>query len=243
MLRAIPREVKNSIKFKTFETMKNKQLRIKRKWEKSGLKISKQLRDIIHGYIMSDGYVNQRGILTIDQGKKQEKFVLWLESELKQIQSGPIKEQIRVHPQTQKKTVSLRFSTKAVLHGFHAMWYQPYQKDGSIRYKKKLPNSVRCFFNEQSIAVWFAGDGTKIVGSKGAKFEVTAFSVSERLALKKAFLTKFGIRTLIIKSGTSKKGRTQWVLKIPAQSYASFRDLITQTELIPNLFSYKLHKK
>ena len=223
--------------------MKNKQLRIKSKWKKSGLKISKQLRDIIHGYIMSDGYVNQRGILTVEQSKKQEKFVLWLESELKQIQSKPIKEQVCVHPQTQQKTVSFRFYTKAVLHGFHAMWYKPYQKDDRICYKKKLPNSFRCFFNEQSISVWFAGDGTKIIGSKGAKFEVTAFSVSERLALKKAFLTKFGIQTSIIKSGTSKKGRTQWGLKIPSQSYASFRDLITQTELISSLFSYKLHKK
>lgn len=224
--------------------MKKNQLRIKRKWKKSGLKISKQLRDTIHGYIMSDGYVNQRGILTVDQSKKQEKFVLWLESEFKEIQSSSTKEQVRIHPKTKRKTVSLRFYTKAVLHGFHAMWYSPYwDQHGLIRYKKKLPSSFHCFLNSQSVAVWFAGDGTKIIGSVGAKFEVTAFSVQERLALKNVFLTKFGIKTVIIQSGTSKKGTAQWALKIPAKSYAQFRYLITQTPLMSLCFPHKLHKK
>lgn len=223
---------------------KNKQLRIKRKWQKSGLKISKQLRDTLHGYIMSDGYVNHRGILTIDQSKKQEKFVLWLESELKQIQSCSIKEQIRTHSKTKRKTVSLRFWTKAVLHGFHSMWYTPYRAENDVvRYKKKLPQSFCCFLNAQSVSVWFAGDGTKTISSVGAKFEVTAFSVEERLALKKAFLTKFGIHTVIIRSGVSKKGNAQWALKIPPKSYAKFRSLITQTQLIPNYFPHKLYPK
>ena len=122
--------------------MKKNQLRIKQKWKKSGLRISKKLRDTIHGYIMSDGYVNVRGILTIEQSQKQKKFVLWLESELKQIQSSSIKKQVRIHPKTQKETVSLRFYTKAVLHGFHSMWYSSYQNQhGFTRYKKKLPNN------------------------------------------------------------------------------------------------------
>ena len=93
------------------------------------------------------------------------------------------------------------------------------------------------------MTVWFAGDGTKIIGSKGAKFEVTAFTVQERLKLKNLFFTKFGIRAQIISSGLSKSGRRQWALKIPAHDYEKFRNIITKMDLIPNLFPYKLHKK
>lgn len=223
---------------------KKQQLRYKHKWEKLDLKISKQLRDTIHGYIMSDGYVNQKGILTIDQCKQQKKFVEWLESELNAIKSSNIKEVVRTHSKTQRKTYSFRFYTKAVLHGFHAMWYKPYlNKQGFIRYKKKLPKSCRCFLNSKSISVWFAGDGTKILNSVGAKFEITSFSVEERLLLQDVFLTKFGIKTVIIKSGKTKKGKEQWALKIPSKSYGLFYNLIIQNELISGVFPYKLHKK
>lgn len=223
---------------------KDHQLKIKRKWKKLNLKISKQLRDTIHGYIMSDGYVNYKGILTIDQGKKQKKFVEWLESEFYSIQAGPIKEQIRIYSQTQQKTTSLRFNTKAVLKGFHAMWYKKYlNKQGLLRYQKKLPKSCSCFLNSKSISVWFAGDGTKTIGSVGAKFEVTSFSAAERLVLQKVFLKKFGIKTKIIKAGLTKKGNIQWSLKVPPESYGVFYNLIMQTSLISNIFPYKLHPK
>ncbi len=224
---------------------KKKQLKIKQKWKRSGIKISKQLRDIIHGYIMSDGYVNKNGILSVEQSKKQEKFVLWLYSQLELIRSPlNVKEYTRIHPKKKNKTYSLRFFTKAVLHGFHNIWYMPYtDQKGLTRYKKKLPNTINCFFNEQLISVWYAGDGTKIIGSVGAKFEVTAFTVEERLKLKSLFLTKFGIKTQIIKSGISKRGNPQWALKISAEEYQKFRDLITKIDLIPTIFPYKLHKK
>ena len=224
---------------------KEKQNKIKQKWKKSGIKISKELRNIIHGYIMSDGYVNKNGILYIEQNKKQEKFLLWLYSKLELIRSpSGIREYTRIHTKTKGKTYSLRFFTKAILKGFHNMWYMPYKdKNNFIQYKKKLPKSINCFFNEIFISLWYAGDGTKIIGSLGAKFEVTAFTVEERLKLKNLFFNKFDIKTQLIKSGISKKGNIKWSLKIPASEYSKFRDLITQTELIPTIFPYKLHKK
>ena len=162
---------------------KEKQKKIKKKWKESEIKISKELRNVIHGYLMSDGYINKNGILQVEQSKKQEKFALWLYHKLKLIvSSSDLKEQIRIHPKTKKKYYSLRFFTKAVLHGFHNIWYKPYKDNsGIIRYKKKIPNSIKCFFNEEFISVWFAGDGTKIIGSLGSKFEVTSFSVEEKV--------------------------------------------------------------
>jgi len=217
---------------------------LKKKWKKSSLKISKSLRDILHGYVMSDGYIRD-GILTIDQSVKQKRFITWLYDKFQPIRtSSPLKEVSRIHPKTKRKSRSLRFFTRAVLNGFHHMWYKPrVDKKGVRNYQKKLPKSIDCFFNETFISLWYAGDGTKIIGSVGAKFEVTSFTIEERLKLKALFLTKFNIKTEIISSGLSKKGNPQWALKIPANQYQKFRNLITKQDLIPTVFPYKLHKK
>lgn len=224
--------------------MQNKIKKIK-KCKNSEIKISKELRDIIHGYLISDGYIKPDGILQVDHSIKQKKFVEWLYNKFKPIRtSSPIKEVIRKHPITQTKTYSLRFYTRSLLKGFHSIWYKSFKDHkNTIKYKKQLPRNIKCFFNETFISVWFAGDGTKILGSIGAKFEVTAFSVAERLKLKSLFFNKFNIKVQIIKSGISKKGTTQWALKVPASEYSKFREVITKNDLIPTLFSYKLHKK
>ena len=89
---------------------------------------------------MSYGYVTKNGILYIEHSKKQEKFVLWLYNKLKLIKApSGIKEYIRIHPKTKKKYYSLRFFTKAVLEGFHNIWYKPYKDHlGIVRYKKNF---------------------------------------------------------------------------------------------------------
>ena len=229
---------------KKLKIKKEKQNKIKQKWKKSEIKISKDLRDIIHGYIMSDGYI-RNGILTIEQSKKQERFIKWLYDKFTPIRTSSfIKKVVRVHPKTNLQSYSLRFFTRAVLDGFHYMWYEPIINTKNIQhYRKKLPKTIDCFFNETFISVWYAGDGTKIIGSLGAKFEITNFTIKERLKLKNLFLTKFGITTKIIKSGISKKGNIQWALKVSAEEYPKFRALITKQDLIPTIFPYKLHKK
>lgn len=223
---------------------KANQLKTKRNWEKSGIKISKELRDILHGYIMSDGYL-RLGTLTIDQSVKQKRFVTWLYNKFELIRTPASIHQVRrVHSQTQVESLSLRFDTRAVLKGFNQMWYKPFvDKNGVRKYKKQLPKNIHCFFNERFISLWYAGDGTKVIGSVGAKFEVTRFTVEERLKLQKLFFTHFAIKTTIISSGTSKKGNPQWALKIGAEDYPIFRDLIMKFDLIPTVFPHKLHKK
>ena len=92
---------------------KEKQNKIKQKWKKSEIKISKDLRDVIHGYIMSDGYI-RNGILTIEQSKKQERFVKWLYDKLTPIRTSSfIKKVVRVDPKTNVQSYSLRFFTRA----------------------------------------------------------------------------------------------------------------------------------
>lgn len=227
------------------QDIKRKQLRIKRKWAKLGQKkVSKEMRDAIHGYLMSDGYL-RNGILTVEQSVEQKAFVDWLYAKLEPLRTSlPIRTVTRIHPKTKKESKSSRFNTRALLHGFHHMWYERViDKEGLEKYIKKLPKSMDCFFNETFISVWYAGDGTKVIGSLGVKFEVTDFTVGERLRLQQLFLTKFDIQVVIISSGVSKSGTPQWALKIPAIEYPKFRALITKNDLIQTVFPYKLHKE
>jgi hypothetical protein len=189
---------------------------------------------------MGDGYINPQGILTVDQGDKQQKFVEWLHEKLNPILTEKCTIQEVCRERNGKKTISYRFNTRAVLNDFYTNWYRPDSIDIS-KNKKQLPTNIAELFTPLFIAVWFACDGTKILGSKGAKFEVTAFSVTERLLLKNLFSLKYDINVNIIKSGTSKSGTQQWALAVNAPEYDKFKKLITQNDLIENLFSYKLH--
>jgi hypothetical protein len=200
------------------------------------LKISRELRDIIHGYIMSDGYVNPEGCMTVEQCKAQHKFVEWLYEKLESLRTThSISNVERKDKRTNKVTYSSRFNTRRFLHGFRSMWYSQPQKT--------LPKNISGFFSPECISVWFAGDGTKISGRQrlGAKFEVTAFTPLDRERLKELFKAKYNIAATICRAGVSKKGNTQWTLNINSEDYPKFKALITKIDLIPQLFPYKLH--
>lgn len=220
------------------------QIKIRNKWRKNQIKISQQLRDIIHGYIMSDGYVNQRGCLTVDQGVHQENFVEWLSKVFGEIRTDHEIQIVCRQRKGKNPTYSKRFNTKSLLKGFHKMWYTPYTDiNGKAGFKKRLPKSLNCFFNSTFLTLWFAGDGTKIIGSQGVKIEVTNYTPKERLRLKALFKQKFQIEAKINKAGRSKTGTEQWTININAEDYPKFRSLILKMDLIQNIFPHKLHPK
>lgn len=204
--------------------------------------ISAEQESIINGYIMADGYLNSRGALQVDQGKDQKKFVEWMFKKLRNLCTKDC-----VIAQTKvKKTGELksyRFTTRSVLKDYRKRWYQKLQTSPKtvFSYQKVLPPDIGQIFTKDFIAVWYAGDGTKIIGSLGAKFEVTAFTPNERQMLKKLFKEKFGIETVINQQGVSRKGTPQWAICINAAEYPKFHDLIADHELIKLLFTYKLH--
>jgi hypothetical protein len=202
------------------------------------------LNEVINGYLMSDGYVSLLGSLTIHHTSKQEKFVEWLYDILCELRTeSPIKKIVRFDPRTNKAFCSCRFATKNTLKEYRALWYKPcVGESGKISYRKTLPDSIESFFGPVFITLWFAGDGTKILSHKGAKFEVTAFTVSERLRLQALFKSKYDIETSINRAGKTKKGTLQWTLNIKAKDYSKFYSLVTQFDLIPKLFPHKLWK-
>nr|YP_009130512.1 putative LAGLIDADG homing endonuclease [Bryopsis plumosa]CEO91042.1 putative LAGLIDADG homing endonuclease [Bryopsis plumosa] len=224
--------------------MNDQQRRIRSKWKKSNIRVTRKLRDILHGYIMSDGFVKSSGGLTVEQTSKQRKFVEWLYFQLAILRTDtPIREVQRIHPRTGKQSRSLRFQTRNLLRGFHAMWYCPKVHENKLRYTKRLPKNLKCVFNATFVTVWFAGDGTRTVGHRGAKFEVTSCTPEERQILKTLFKQKLNIEVRILRAGKTRTGNPQWTLCVPAAEYEKFRKLITQMDLIPNIFPHKLCKK
>nr|AYC64115.1 hypothetical protein [Johnson-sea-linkia profunda] len=209
-----------------------------------GIQMDRELRDIIHGYVMSDGHINAGGSLQVRHSIKQRKFVEWLYKHLTVLRTPPpIRTVTRVDPRSNTKFTVCGFQTRNILQGFHSLWYKKSKVGGKIRYIKSLPANLACFFNPTFLSVWFAGDGTQMIGQRGAKFEVTCFTPEERRYLQQLFKQKFDINAKILRSGVRKTGTTQWSLSIPAGEYEKFRNLITQMDLIPTLFPYKLCKK
>lgn len=223
---------------KKHHKMRKNQLKL----EKDNIRISKELRDIIHGYIMSDGYINKADSLQVENSIDQEKFVRWMYEKLKPLctDNGP-----KEVPNRDKRTNrSIRFYTKAILCGFNSMWYKVETDDSGKQVRRKcLPKSIAGFFSPTFVTLWFAGDGTKETNYRAAKIEVTAFTNEERLLLQSLFKSKLGITTKINRAGFSRTGTQQWVLQIPASEYDKFRDIITEMDLIPTIFPHKLHKK
>lgn len=213
-------------------------------YKKCHLKISRELRDIIHGYIMSDGYVRKEGNLCVDQGIDKSKFVMWLFNKFENLRTPKLPTEVmRKNKKDGKITKSLRFNTRNLLHGFYNIWYKPIPNN-TVKQQKRLPKNISCFFSPLFISVWYAGDGTKILGSHknlGAKFEVTCWTEEERFVLKKLFKQKYDINTVINRAGRSKTGKLQWTLNINASDYPKFKTLITQYNLIPTLFPYKFY--
>lgn len=206
--------------------------------------LTAELRDIIHGYIMSDGYVTKSGSLRIHQSLKQEKFVLWLYEKLEPLRTNkPICDVTMLDKRTNTKTYSKSFQTRSELKEFRSLWYKPLlDANGKLVFKKCLPVNISSFFSGTFITLWYAGDGTKIPGHRGAKFEVTCFTTEERKILQSLFEEKYNIITSINRAGKSKAGTEQWTLNIRARSYDKFHALVTEMDLIPKIFPHKLHK-
>lgn len=204
-----------------------------------------EIDHIIHGYVMSDGYLKPNGTLQVHHSVKQTKFVNWLYNKLEVLRtSAPISDVSRLDPRNGILYKSKRFNTKSLLKEYHKIWYISFiDANGNVRYKKVLPYNLDSFFSPTFISLWFAGAGTKIIGSRGAKFEVTCWSFEERIRLKELFQNKYNLKVSLNRAGVTKIGTQQWALCINSPEYDQFRDLITQIDLIENLFPEKLHSK
>jgi hypothetical protein len=223
------------------------QLKTKKFWDKHPKLITREIRDIIHGYMLSDGSIEPGGALQVMQSLAQEKWVQWMYEELKTLRTSTraISHNTITDDRTGKETYSVRFNTRSFLKGFRSMWYVPdlirSTKTGQKNFRKVLPKSINAILCPNVLTLWYAGDGSKIRGSLGAKIEATAFTAEERLILQSVLLRKLQLDVKINKAGTSKSGTDQYTLNFNAATYLEFRKCTSKFDLIQRLFPYKLH--
>lgn len=191
-------------------------------------------QQIINGYTMGDGFLSPDGSLTVDHGSDQEKFTYWMLEALRDLCTENRKVSVPTRVRNGITHKSYRFNTRNVLKEYRAIWYP----EG----KKRLPKTIETMFTPLFIAVWYACDGTRIQGSLGARFEVTAFTPEERKQLQELFSSRYNIKSVINRGGTSPAGKDLWSLCINAADYPKFHELVTRdTDLIETLFPQKLH--
>lgn len=222
---------------------KNEQIRIRAFWKKHPKLITKEIRDIIHGYMLGDGTMTVRGGVQVMQCLAQLKWVQWMYDRLRVLRSEtPINaNQKIVDPRTKKTTYSCRFTTlPGFTKGFRHMWYKPDPTQNG-KCLKSLPKSIKAIMNPTVLTLWYAGDGTKIIGSKGAKIEVTGFTIQERIDLKSTLEQKLGLEVKLNKAGTAGSGKEQYTLNFNADTYQEFRECTNKYDLIQTLFPDKLH--
>ena len=79
-----------------------------------------------------------------------------------------------------------------------------------------------------------------LFGSRGAKIEATCFNDEQKLIIKQLFKTHYDIDIHINKAGFTSTGTQQWTFNINSEDYDQFHNIVTEIDLIPELFPDKL---
>ncbi len=154
------------------------------------------MREILHGAVLGDGYLEPhgRGVrLQVLHSAKQKAYVEWKHKELASLDPGPL----YFYAKTQYPF--WRFLTKP--HPYLAELRESFYVEG----KKVVPDKIlELLDTPQSLAVWFMDDGTLDKRQGSILFETQCFSVEDIEKLKMCLQVNFGIQSSPCKSG---KGR------------------------------------
>ena len=143
------------------------------------------------GLCIGDGYLNKRGILTIQHSLKDKGFLFWKFYMCKRFgflteKSRPIRV-INVNKRRSSVYISYRFNTRSI-----------FQKEREIFYKngvKTLPLNILKFYNWQVLALWFMDDGGRGANTPlGFVLDISSFA-GQAFSFKNLFFEGFGLET------------------------------------------------
>ena len=202
---------------------------------KKGLKVNKEMKDIIVGTLLGDGMLEtQNGgrtyRLKIEHSIEQKEYVDWLYEKLKDFVLTPPKRRLRI--EKGKKQWRYGFNTLSV-GNFRFFGQQFYGKNG----KKRIPKIIKKLLTPRAIAVWFMDDGSiKSRRHRGFVIHTLGFTKKDLKILQKALKEKYGLKTYLHRQ--NKYQKTRWRLYIPGSQREKFLQLI-RPYLLPQ-FQYKL---
>ncbi|OGZ85538.1 MAG: hypothetical protein A2401_02135 [Candidatus Staskawiczbacteria bacterium RIFOXYC1_FULL_38_18] len=185
------------------------------------LAITDRQREILIGCILGDAHIQKLGKIIIEQSAKQEDYLLWKYSELKNL-CYPAKPAKIIR--TDKRNNKEYYSNVFYLRQYFREWRKVFYHEN----KKVFPDNL--LLTPISVAVWYMDDGC--FSKEKSTISIEGFSEENRNKIQKAFYEQFGIETAI---GKSKK------LVIRKKSQSKFYDLI-YPYIIPSM-EYKIPSK
>lgn len=145
-------------------------------------------------FVLGDGSISPRGILSIDHGVQQKAFVQLKYILLKNAgflaKTSEISRSYRRRKEG-KYTVSYRFNTRSLFQKERKNFYaRENEKD-----KKHIPTDFLELLNPGILAFWYMDDGSRENSPLGMHLDVTNFSKKEQLDIEMAIKEKFDIDT------------------------------------------------
>lgn len=185
------------------------------------LEVTERQREILIGCILGDAHIQKLGKIIIEQSAKQEDYLLWKYSELKNLcyPAKPAKI-IRIDKRNNKKYYSNVFYLRQYFRPWREIFYQ-----GS---KKVFPDNL--LLTPLFVAVWYMDDGC--FSKEKSTISIEGFDGENRNKVQKAFYEQLHIETAI---GKSKK------LVIRKKTQNKFYDLI-RPYIVPSM-EYKIPSK
>lgn len=201
-------------------------------WKLAKPNVSKNLRSILIGIIISDATVIKHGkyaSIKIDQGKSQKLFVEHLLDCLKDYCFEP-KINIRY-----KKELPYSYYFKTFTHPTFLEFYNLFYKEG----KKVIPKDfVTNYIDPISLAYWIMGDGSYSKRDGIMYLHTQGFSYEEVLNMSLELNTKFNLHSTLHKEFLKTSQTTSYKIYIPKKDIDTIKNLVSDHML--SIFNYKL---
>lgn len=210
---------------------------------KKTLKLNSVQRQVLIGTLLGDAFMPQRAgkpeyKIKFEQKQACADFIYHLYELFKPfVGTGPQLRHVNKSKPNEPKLFSAWFTTYTH-ESFKFYYHLFYKKDGSLRFKKRVPKDIHRFLTRKALAYWFMDDGTYTVTTSGNHvyyLSTQGYNYDDQIILKNALKTRFNLNVTIHKS------TIYYRLYIPLDEAEKFVKLISP--YIRETFRYKIKNK
>lgn len=193
-----------------------------------GNTVGSQLREIIVGTLLGDGFLEQNGIhkrFVCGHSLKQEEYITWKFNLLHQITQCRLSYRDWQDPRNGKyySSVLLRSVASPIWNEFYDLFYQ--------KGHRVIPINLPDIISAQSLAVWLMDDGYRRNDCNAMRLNTQNYSYEDHQVIKRS-LNKLGIESSIHHQ------KSYFVIYIPSRSMDVLRKTV-RPYIIPSM-AYKI---
>jgi LAGLIDADG DNA endonuclease family protein len=193
-----------------------------------GNTVGSQLREIVIGTLLGDGYFEQNGRykrLVCGHSLKQHEYITWKFNLLNQLTQCRLNYKTWQDPRNKRVycSVQLRSITSPIWNEFYDIFY----KNG----RRIIPHNLPDIISAQILAIWIMDDGYRRNDCNAMRLNTQAYSYNEHQLIKRS-LEKLGIKSTIHRQAS------YFVTYIPSSSMDVLRSKV-RPYIVPSM-EYKL---